>query len=267
MSRPAWPTSRPLVVCWSIAHHGSHVARDRLRTSSAHACERACGTPTHVRGTHRSSGRPQASRRRQAADVHGSPCRDRPSGSRTPNSRAPGTLAGPRRFGRPGSRQVQTGAGVRATSPSVYRAVGSMQPVRPPATLGRARGGPIRGGRAKRNERSGRDAGLDRACCQPGRGCPDKAAVLRDLGLLFGIERPRGRRPDTIEGVVRLARTLVEDLAQDGSSCWSSTISIGRTQSCWQRSRKRTPRLGRDRSSCSDSRDPKGTGAHSLPSS
>jgi tetratricopeptide (TPR) repeat protein len=48
-------------------------------------------------------------------------------------------------------------------------------------------------------------------------GGSDRVAVLRDLGVLFGIERPRGRRPDAIEGVVRLARTLVEDLARHGS--------------------------------------------------
>jgi class 3 adenylate cyclase/tetratricopeptide (TPR) repeat protein len=44
----------------------------------------------------------------------------------------------------------------------------------------------------------------------------ERAGVARDLGILLGLERPRGRRPDAIEGVVRAARWIVEDLAKQG---------------------------------------------------
>ena len=44
----------------------------------------------------------------------------------------------------------------------------------------------------------------------------ERAGVARDLGILLGLERPRGRRPDAIESVVRAARGIVEDLAKDG---------------------------------------------------
>jgi tetratricopeptide (TPR) repeat protein len=45
---------------------------------------------------------------------------------------------------------------------------------------------------------------------------PDRPAVVRDLGNLFGMERPGGRRPDVIERVVRTVRTIVEGLARNG---------------------------------------------------
>ena len=43
---------------------------------------------------------------------------------------------------------------------------------------------------------------------------PDRGAVARGLGLLLGIDRRRGRRPDAVDDAVRAARVLVEDLAR-----------------------------------------------------
>ena len=46
---------------------------------------------------------------------------------------------------------------------------------------------------------------------------PERSGFVRDLSILLGIERPRGRRPDAIEGALRAARSIVEDLARSGS--------------------------------------------------
>jgi tetratricopeptide (TPR) repeat protein len=46
---------------------------------------------------------------------------------------------------------------------------------------------------------------------------PERGALVQDLGILLGVDRPRGRRPDAIESVVRAARIVVEDLARSGS--------------------------------------------------
>ncbi len=45
---------------------------------------------------------------------------------------------------------------------------------------------------------------------------PGRTGLARDLGNLLGLERPHGRRLDAVEGVVRAARMMVEDLARDG---------------------------------------------------
>src|SRR5262245_17273936 len=46
---------------------------------------------------------------------------------------------------------------------------------------------------------------------------PQRGALVQDLNILLGVDRPRGRRPDAIESVVRAARIVVEDLARSGS--------------------------------------------------
>jgi class 3 adenylate cyclase/tetratricopeptide (TPR) repeat protein len=45
----------------------------------------------------------------------------------------------------------------------------------------------------------------------------DSAAVVRNMGILLGVERPGGRRPDPIEALLRAVRTIVEDLARKRS--------------------------------------------------
>ena len=45
-------------------------------------------------------------------------------------------------------------------------------------------------------------------------GAHDSAALVRNMGILLGIERPGGRRPDPIEALLRAVRTIVEDLAR-----------------------------------------------------
>jgi class 3 adenylate cyclase/tetratricopeptide (TPR) repeat protein len=42
----------------------------------------------------------------------------------------------------------------------------------------------------------------------------ERAAVVRNIGILLGIERPGNRRPDPIEPLLRAVRTIVEDLAR-----------------------------------------------------
>ena len=45
---------------------------------------------------------------------------------------------------------------------------------------------------------------------------PERAGLVRDLRILLGLERPHGRRPDAVEGLVRAGRVMVEDRARHG---------------------------------------------------
>jgi class 3 adenylate cyclase/tetratricopeptide (TPR) repeat protein len=45
---------------------------------------------------------------------------------------------------------------------------------------------------------------------------PERVGLVRDLRILLGIERPRGRRPDALEGLARAGRAVIEDRARQG---------------------------------------------------
>lgn len=68
---------------------------------------------------------------------------------------------------------------------------------------------------AEPNDPEGIRASLERVANRIAN-APDRGAVARGLGLLLGIDRRQGRRPDAVEDAIRAARALVEDLARRG---------------------------------------------------